>query len=135
MLIAIGAAAVSIARYYHFGSVLRMGPGFFPTVLGVILVLFGISIMIKGFIKGEKIQSNWPLRALILLPLSLVLFGVLMERMGLIPALVVLIFCSASAGREFRLVEVSLLTIVLTGFSVGLFIWGLGLPFQLIKGF
>lgn len=135
MLIGIGAGAVIIAKDYHFGSVLRMGPGFFPTILGVILVLFGVAIMAKGLIKGDKIQSNWSERALILLPLALVLFGILIERLGLVPALVVLIFGSAAAGKEFRLVEVCLLTIVLTGMAVGLFIWGLGLPFPLIKGF
>jgi len=135
MLIGIGMAAVYIAKDYRLGSMLRMGPGYFPMVLGVILVLFGINIMVKGLIKGEKIQGNWSLRGLILLTLSLVLFGVLMERAGLIPALVVLIFGSASAGKKFRLVEVCLLTVVLTVLSVVLFVWGLGLPYPLIKGF
>jgi len=135
MLMVIGVAAVYIAKDYRLGSMARMGPGFFPIVLGVILFLFGLNLMVKGLIKGEKIQGNWSLRALILLSLSLVLFGVLMEHVGLIPALVVLIFGSASAGKEFRLVEVCLLTVVLTGLSVVLFVWGLGLPYPLIKGF
>lgn len=135
MLIVIGVAAVYIAKDYRLGSMSRMGPGYFPIFLGVILILFGLNVMVKGPIKGEKIQGNWSLRALILLTLSLVLFGVLMEHVGLIPALVVLIFGSASAGKEFRLVEICLLTVVLTGLSVVLFVWGLGLPYPLIKGF
>jgi len=135
MLMGIGVATVYLAKDYRLGSMLRMGPGYFPMVLGVILVLFGINVMVKGLIKGEKILGNWSLRALILLTLSLVLFGVLMEQAGLIPALAVLIFGSASAGKEFRLVEVCLLTAVLTVLSVVLFIWGLGLPYPLIKGF
>jgi hypothetical protein len=71
---------------------------------------------------------------LIVVSLSLVAFGVLMTHAGFIPAMAVLIFGSASAGREFKFVEVLLLTVILTGLSVAIFIWGLGLPYQLIKG-
>lgn len=130
-----GAIAVYIAIDYHLGSVLHMGPGFFPALLGAILVLFGLIVMGKGIIKGEKIQGHWSLRALILLPLSLVLFGVLMEHAGLIPALVTLILGSASAAKGLKVVEICLLTVVLVGLSLVLFIWGLDLPFPLIKGF
>jgi hypothetical protein len=69
------------------------------------------------------------------MPLSLVLFGILMQLAGFIPALVALVFVSAASGREFKLMEVLLLTVVLTVASVALFIWGLGLPYPLIKGF
>ncbi len=78
--------------------------------------------------------NNWSLRALIVLPLSLVLFGLLMEHAGFIPALLVLIFGSAAAGTEFKLVEVLLLAVGLTAFSVALFIYGLGLPYPLLTG-
>ena len=70
-----------------------------------------------------------------LLPLSLVLFGVLMNYAGFIPALVVLVISSAAAGREFKLTEVLLMTAILTLASVAVFIWGLGLPYQLIREF
>lgn len=135
MFVAIGAGAMLIARAYPFGSALRMGPGFFPTLLGGILVLFGLSIMARGLRHRARIQARWSLRALVMLPLSLVLFGVLMERAGFVPALVGLVFVSAAAGRQFRLVEVLVLTVVLTGLSVAIFIWGLGLPYSLVKGF
>ena len=46
----------------------------------------------------------------------------------------VLIFGSAAAGTEFKFVEVLLLSVLLTAFSVALFIWGLGLPYPLIIG-
>ena len=135
MLIVIGAAAMFIARTYPFGTSRRMGPGYFPTVLGAILILFGIYVMVKGLRNNEKIQAKWSPLALILLTLSVVLFGVLMKYAGFIPALMVLIFGSASAGRGFKFIEVLLLTVVLTALSVGVFIWGLGLPYPLIKGF
>ena len=135
MLIATGAASIFIARDYPFGSTIRMGPGYFPSLLGGILILFGLYVMAIGLRTGEKITVHCSLRALILLPLSLVAFGILMTHAGFIPALAVLIFGSASAGREFKLVEVLLLTVILTGLSLAVFIWALGLPYPLIKGF
>jgi hypothetical protein len=135
MLIMIGAAALFISRDYRFGSALRMGPGFFPTILSVILIAFGVCITAVGLRSGEKIQGNLSLRAFILLPLSLILFGVLMDLAGFIPALAALVFVSAASGKEFKSMEVLALTTVLTVASVALFIWGLGLPYPLIKGF
>ena len=135
MLIAFGAASIFIARGYPFGSTMRMGPGYFPSVLGGILVLFGIYVMIVGLRKREKIAVHCSLRAVIVLALSLIAFGVLMTHAGFMPAMAALIFGSASAGREFKVVEVLLLTVILTALSVAIFVWGLGLPYPLIKGF
>lgn len=134
MLIAVGAFAVIVARDYAFGTALRMGPGYFPSVLGGTLVLFGIYLVAAGLRRGEAIEGNWSLRALIVLPLSLVLFGALMDRAGFIPALMVLIVGSAAASSEFKLVEALALAAGLTAFAVVLFIWGLGLPYPLIVG-
>jgi Tripartite tricarboxylate transporter TctB family len=135
MLMGAGAAALVLARGYPIGTVLSMGPGYFPRVLGGILVLFGLYVAITGLRRGGKIPAGWSPRALVVIPLAMVLFGVLVERAGFVPALVVLVVGSAAAGREFRLGEVALLTALLTALSVAVFIWGLGLPYQLFKGF
>ena len=134
MLIGIGAAAIYIARDYRFGSTTKMGPGFFPTLLGGVLIAFGVAIVVVGLRSGERIQGRLSLRALFLLPLSLVLFGILMELAGFIHAMAAVISVSAASGREFRWGEVLLLTALLTGASAALFIWGLGLPYPLIVG-
>jgi hypothetical protein len=136
MLIVVGAGSVIIARNYAFGTSLRMGPGYFPSVLGGGLVLFGLYLVVVGLKRKEKMEGGdgWSLRALVVLPLSLVLFGLLMEHAGFIPALLVLIFGSAAASTEFKLVEVLLLAVGLTAFSVALFIYGLGLPYPLLTG-
>jgi uncharacterized membrane protein len=134
MLIVTGAGAVIIARNYAFGTALRMGPGYFPSVLGGLLVLFGLYLVAQGLRSNEPIEGNWSLRGLVVLPLALVLFGLLMEHAGFVPALMVLIAGSALAGSEFRLVEVLLLAAGLTAFSVALFIYGLGLPYPLLMG-
>jgi uncharacterized membrane protein len=135
MLIAIGVASIFIARDYPFGSAFRMGPGYFPSLLGGILALFGLCLLVRGLRSSEKIVGSWSLRALIMLPLSFVLFGALMDHAGFVPALAVLIFGSAAGGSEFKLGEVALLTVMLTALSVGIFIWGLGLPYPLLVGF
>ena len=135
MFIAFGAAAMFIARDYRFGSAMRMGPGFFPTILGGILVVFGVCITAVGLLRGEKIQERLSIRALVLLPLSLILFGLLIQRAGFIPAIVLLIFIAALSGRQFRFLEVLVLTGILVVATVSLFIWGLGLPYPLFKGF
>lgn len=135
MLIGLGVGAMVIAREYRFGSALRMGPGFFPVILSGILIVFGVCVTAVGLRSGEKIQGHVSLRALVLLPVSLILFGVLMELAGFVPALAALVFVAAASGREFKFIEVLLLTVFLTLASMALFIWGLGLPYPLIKGF
>ena len=129
-----GALAIFMALDYPFGSALRMGPGYFPRVLGGIMIAFGIVVMLMGMKNNEKIKGYWSIRALIVLPLSAVVFGILMEEVGFIPALAALIPAAAASGKEFKWLEVILLTIGLIIISVCVFIWGLGLPYPLIKG-
>jgi hypothetical protein len=134
MLMGAGAAALIIGLEYRLGSALRMGPGYFPSVLGGILILLGFIVLAKGLKSGDRIEGRWSLRALILLPMSLVLFGLLMEYAGFVPALLVLIVGSGAAGEDFKVGETLILAIVLTLCAVAVFIWGLGLPFPLVTG-
>ncbi|HZO46203.1 MAG TPA: tripartite tricarboxylate transporter TctB family protein [Xanthobacteraceae bacterium] len=135
MLIALGGGAVFIARNYQFGSSLRMGPGYFPIILGGALVMFGVYFLIQGLRAGaEKLEGSWSLRALIILPLSLVLFGLLIDRAGFIPAMLALIIGSATASTQFKLVEVLVFAVFMTAMCVIVFVWALGLPYELITG-
>ena len=134
MFIGVGGGAMFMARDYPFGSALRMGPGYFPTVLGAIVTVFGVWVLIQGLIRQEAIKRTWSVRALIILPLTALVFGILMERAGFVPALLVLALMSAFASPEFRLGEQALLALGLTVLSVGLFIYGLGLPYPLFGG-
>jgi hypothetical protein len=134
MLIAIGGGALIIGRDYPFGTALRMGAGFFPLVLGAALVLFGVYFAVRGLKSHDRIEGNWSPRALIILPLAFVAFGLLMEHAGFVPALFVLVVGSAAAGTEFRLVEVLLLATFLTALGVAVFVWALGLPYPLFSG-
>jgi hypothetical protein len=132
--IVLGAIGMWMARDYPFGSALRMGPGYFPSVLGGMMIAFGIAVMLMGIKNNEKIKPGFSWRALIVLPIATVAFGVTMEHAGFIPALALLIPISAAASKEFNWIEVGLLTVGLTIMSLAIFIWGLGLPYVMIKG-
>ncbi len=131
LFMAIGAGGFGIALSYPFGSVQQMGPGFFPRVLGGILVGFGVVTLVRGLRAGEPVEGGWGWFPLAMLTASLVAFGWLMEHVGVVPSLVVLVVSSAYAGREFRWGEVAVLAVAMTLLAVAIFIWGLGLPYEL----
>jgi hypothetical protein len=112
-----------------------MGPGDFPRVLATIIIIFGVITMLRGLRRPEPVKNVWGWRALAWITLSLAVFGWLMDRFGMIPALVAMFFFSAYAGQEFKWKEVTILTVVMTLFAIGVFIIGLGLPYPLIKGY
>jgi hypothetical protein len=130
-----GGLGLFMAQDYPMGTALRMGPGYFPIVLSAMIILFGIYCLIQGLLKPEPLPGHWSVRALIILPVATIIFGLLMEHAGFIPALIALVLVSAYAGKEFKFVEVLLLAIGLTIASWALFIWGLGLPYPLIVGY
>ncbi len=133
LFIALGLVGFLVALSYDFGNLSDMGPGFFPRVLSVILVGFGVVTLFKGLRFKVQIEEGWNWLALSLLMGALVGFGWTMERFGLLPALVILIFVSALAGREFKFTETLILIAVLSLMAVAIFIWGLGLPYSLFN--
>ena len=134
LFIAVGVLAVAVARDYPFGTAMRMGSGYFPSVLGGILILLGAWVMVRGLRSGEKLKGEWGWKPLALIALSIALFGALMQ-LGLIPALVAVLFVSAYAGREFRFKEVLVLTAVLCVFAVVVLLYVLKMPYPLIAGY
>ena len=134
MFIIIGGVAIYIAQDYPMGSALRMGPGYFPIVLGGIMIGFGIWELIIGSLKPDPVVGNWSVRALLVLPLAMVIFGVLMEKAGFVIAMISLMLVSALASKEFKFLEQLILAVCITAGSVGLFIYGLGLPYPLWSG-
>lgn len=131
LFIAIGVFAMVMAQNFPMGSAVRMGPGYFPRVLSGIMIAFGLYVMVRGLIKGEKIEGAWGIRPLVLVTLGLVVFGFIMERLGMVPALFALFFISALGGHEFKFKEVLILASVMTVAAWGIFIYGLGLPYRL----
>ena len=131
LFILIGAAALSVARGYPVGSAMRMGPGYFPSVLGWVLIVLGACVGLRAFRRRDWTPLEWGWKPLAWITLSMLLFGLLMPRFGLIPALALMLPVAAAAGREFRLREVLLLTALMCGFAAGVFVYGLKLPYRL----
>jgi len=134
LLALIGVAAVVIARDYPFGTAMWMGPGYFPTVLGAVLALFGSYLIVRGLRFAEAVKGTWGWKPLGLITLSIVLFAATVERLGLIPALVLVLMVSALAARDFRLKEALVLTAVMTAVAVLIFPYALKLPYPLFPG-
>lgn len=132
MYTAVGIAALLVARDYNFGSPVRMGPGFFPTLLAGLLAAVGVASLLRSFVRdGEPIAAfAWKEIALVIG--SVVLFGGLVRLAGLAIALVVLIMGSAWASPKFRFRTALLLALLTTVISVLVFVKGLGLPFPIL---
>ena len=131
MFIGFGVAAIVVAREYPMGSAMRMGPGYFPTYLGAIMVVIGAILAGRGFrVEGEGI-GRWGWRPLLWLSAAFAAFGFLIEEAGFVLALLALIIASSLAGRDTRRLELALLIVVLITGSVALFIYGLELPYRL----
>ena len=132
MYAAIGIGAIAVARGYTLGTSVRMGPGYFPTMLGGLLALVGVVSMIRSFIRpGERIAAfSW--KEIVLVLGSVVLFGVLVRGAGLVPSLIVLVVTSAWASEKFRIRTALLLAVMTSVFSALVFVKGLGLPLPII---
>lgn len=131
LLLGFGVTGFYMALDYPFGSALRMGPGYFPRVLAGIIIAFGLFVMIRGIRSGEKVRGVWGWKPLAFITVSLVLFGWIMDRFGLIPALVAMFFACTLGGHEFKFKEVAILTVAMSAFAVAVFVYGLGLPYRL----
>jgi len=133
LFIGFGVVAVTVSRAYPMGSAMQMGPGYFPTVIGSILVVLGAIIAATSLkSEGEGLEPfAW--RPMILLSAGFAIFGWAIDHVGFIPALFMLIVVCSASGREFRWVEVLIMSIVLIAGCWALFIRGLDLPYPLLQ--
>lgn len=132
MYVAVGVAAIVIGREYPMGAAEKMGPGYFPSVLGALLAIIGAAAVIRSFRKSAEAIAPFAWKQLVLILGALVLFGVLVRGAGLAVALVVLVMMSAYASARFRWLPAIALAIGMTAFSVLVFVLGLKLPLPII---
>ena len=131
MFIGFGVGAMVVARDYPVGSAMRMGPGYFPMLIGGGLVLLGVIIAALSFRHQGVGIGTWPWRAMLLMSVAFVLFAWGMETIGFIPSLAILIIVSSLSTPHFRWKEVAIETVVMLVGSWAVFIYGLELPYTL----
>ncbi|VTU13613.1 Tripartite tricarboxylate transporter TctB family protein [Variovorax sp. SRS16] len=141
MFAAVGGAFAVGATTYNVGDGARMGPGYFPLMLGILLAILGAAIMFQGLVvealDGGKI-GKWAWRPLAFVLGANLAFGVLLgglpsiglPAMGMILAIYALTLISSLAGEQFKLRDVLVLATILAAGSYVAFIWALKLQIQ-----
>jgi hypothetical protein len=142
MFAAFGVFFMVFARNYDMGTAARMGPAFFPTMLGGLLLFLGVLIGLRALAPGTKESkgsafhvvpgaegaiTRFHFKPLLLVLGAVVSFGLLLRPAGLIVSLAVLIVVSSLGSDQFRLRDVVLLTIGLTILVLVVFIYGLSM--------
>jgi putative tricarboxylic transport membrane protein len=185
MFISFGIGFMVVSQNYPMGTAVRMGPAYFPTVLGGMLAVLGAVVFFRAFVSkmneplrvfpfrvmpliaglvlgviafytqtsresgiaweiGHTILSGVAIvlmfaafgpKALWVILAAVVMFGYLLKPLGLVIATAILIVISAAGGHEFKLKEVTILSVVLAIFSVYAFVKGLGLPMNIWPSF
>ncbi|HEX7195793.1 MAG TPA: tripartite tricarboxylate transporter TctB family protein [Candidatus Limnocylindria bacterium] len=133
VFILLGGAFALGSLDYAIGTPLRMGPGYVPLALGLLLVGIGVAVIVKGFLAGEAEpigDVDW--RALVLITAALLFFGLTVRGLGVIGALFGSALLAALARSRTGPVEGLVIAIGLTIVSVLIFIVALQLRMPLV---
>jgi len=133
MFIGLGALAVYLSFNYPMGKAMRMGPGYFPTWLGSIMIFIGAIIGGRSFFlepTPEERTTKWALSALALMPLSVVMFALVVDSFGLVIAVAVMLVLANASVKNFRPVENLVNYVVLVLIAIFIFQRWLGVPFN-----
>jgi len=134
-----GILAIVVGYGYGFGSLAALGSGAMPILVGAGLCIMGVAQLMQTAAArqaGERFVSAFPrheLRPLLLILGSILAFGLLIDRLGLLPALGALVGISwfaESGGSKRELLAVMVCVGVLL---VAIFYFGLGIPFRLVS--
>jgi hypothetical protein len=136
LMFLLGAGAVYKGMSYKVGTLSRMGPGYFPVAVGVVLALMGILIALGARsnvpAKQEEYQGpEW--RGWICIVLSIIAFLVLGRYGGLLPATFAVVFISALGDRENNRKQALLLSLAMAGVAALVFWWALSMQFPLFR--
>jgi hypothetical protein len=134
LFVAIGLAVVVLAQNYRMGTPARMGPGYFPTLLGALMALLGVSLSLPAFaMDGEDVQRFHP-RPLLFVLLAIAAFGIALPYLGLAAAIVALVAVGSFADPDLTPLEIAGIAVFLVVFSILIFVVLLGLPIRLWPG-
>ena len=124
----IGLAAIIIGRDYNMGTAGKMGPAYFPTILGGLLALIGLAAVVRSFFREGEAIEKFAIKEAILIITGVLLFGFLIRGAGLVAAVFAVVLFSAFASAKFKVLHGIALATGLTIFAVVVFVKLLGLP-------
>jgi len=127
-----GISAILVARDYGMGTGGKMGPAYFPTILGGVLSAIGAIAVIRSFIVSGTPIGAFTFKGFALVSVSVLMFGFIVRGAGLAVALPLLVIISASASTRFRWRPTLLIAAGLTIFCILVFLKGLGIPLPAI---
>jgi hypothetical protein len=132
IFVLIGGAFAVGSLGYELGSPLRMGPGYFPLLVGVVLAALGLAIVVKGLIAGE-VRSFGPVpwRAITAIVAAVLFFGLTVERLGFVPTAAVTALLTTLASTRVRPLTAVAVAAGLTVASTLIFVVGLQLRIPL----
>jgi putative Ca2+/H+ antiporter (TMEM165/GDT1 family) len=126
LMVIVGGGAAYIGSHYRMGSLTQMGPGYFPTVLGIILAIIGVIIAgsaayapVAATAETPPIRPDW--RGWICITGAALLFIALAKSLGLVAATFACVFVAALGDRQNSWKEAGLLATGITVFGVVLF--------------
>ena len=129
--IAVAAGFIGLSHWYGMGTMHRMGPALFPTLVGVLLAGLGLVIALRSFAIDGPPVPRFHARPITISLVAIALFGLALAHLGLIAAVAVLVLVGAVASRESKPLETVALAVALIAFSAAVFVWLLGLPIPL----
>jgi hypothetical protein len=130
--IGFGLTAILIGRDYSMGTAFRMGPAYFPTILGGLLLLIGAISVFRSFIVVGTPIGRFAIKGVVLVSAAIFLFGFLVRGVGVALALPILVIISAYASTRFRWRPTFIMAVGLTVFCVLVFLKGLGIPLPVV---
>jgi hypothetical protein len=126
LFLAIGIAGIYFGHDLSFGSAARMGPGYFPTLLSIVIVLIGAIVGLKSLaVEGPPIEPI-KLRPILFILIAVVVFGFLIEQIGLAITTAGLAIFAAYARSDVNLKEAVVLAVALAIFAIAVFAYALG---------
>jgi hypothetical protein len=137
LFILVGFGFSWVARGYSMGTAAKMGPGYFPFWLGIVLALLG-ALVLWGSLSSKMEEDNlarWDIKTLLWILGSVVLFGLLLKPLGMVLSVLVLVLVSSMASHEFSWKGAILNSIILVLISLGAFVYGINLQMPVWPAF
>jgi hypothetical protein len=132
LFLAIGIGVYYIGATYNMGTAQRPGTGVLPRILAWCLMGSGVLLCIQALLQeGPKLDA-WAWRPLVMITIATIAFSLLIDRTGLVIAMIVSMTLAALGTHETRWREFGMFMVLMLAIGLGIFIYGLGMPIKVL---